>query len=479
MRYITALLLTLSLLSVSVAEDAAPPDPAVVFIQARALIAKAKETSNSGAQLSFLSMALRQLRSLPPSTKYKGHRGEAVEALSSIMGVNMPIGLPPGAVMTSKPTDPAKISDAIDVALQEIDLAVLAWSGVDSPGSDSTPVVKADAKAVTAPSESESAALQSVVIIKGDQGQGTGFLVKTADGPCVITNLHVLFNNPNLKITTPGGDEVVVTTLKGAADRDLAQISIEDKGYKYLELASDVSKEAQIGDDLITPGNSKGGEVILPTRGKLLASGNQKVEFDNPIYHGNSGGPVFDVKIGKVIGVVTQAVKVNTGNELDKASFNSKNSAITGSMRYFGYRVDSVSKWETYDWGQFLGESKFVDDFHSRSEALDSYLNGDEKKPNGISATLYMQDDPIRLAHLEFRSQIDHSIDGSTARGRAVNQLIVTLRNLADMQCEEIDRSIERKRFYGYTLQRAKEEVAYRKELKDELDHLSETFDRR
>jgi S1-C subfamily serine protease len=216
----------------------------------------------------------------------------------------------------------------------------------------------------------------SVVLIKGDVAEGTGFFLRTADGLMVVTNLHVISGNPNVKITTTTGAEIKTVGLKGASDRDLAMFSIQDDHYAYLELAADVQNTAQAGDEVITPGNSEGGEVMLDTKGKLLGIGPERVEFDNPIYHGNSGGPVFHTSSGKVIAVVTQALKVDTNNELDKASFNNKNSAIAGTMRYFGLRLDTVPKWEVYDPAQFLAETTFLKNFHDQSRCLDSFLNG-------------------------------------------------------------------------------------------------------
>jgi S1-C subfamily serine protease len=177
---------------------------------------------------------------------------------------------------------------------------------------------------------------RAVVVIKGDVAEGTGFLVKTAAGPMVITNQHVIAANPHLQITTSAGEQVKFLGLQGAADRDLAMIPIQDNNYSYLQLATDVGNTVQVGDQVITPGNSEGGEVLLNTNGVVLALGPQKVEISNPIYHGNSGGPVFHVKSGKVIGVVTEAMKVDTDNTLDKASHDNQNSAISGVMRYFG-----------------------------------------------------------------------------------------------------------------------------------------------
>jgi S1-C subfamily serine protease len=75
---------------------------------------------------------------------------------------------------------------------------------------------------------------RAVVLIKGDNSEGTGFLVKTADGPTVVTNLHVISDNPNLKITTNTGQQITVLSLKGASDRDLAMFAIKDQNYSYL-----------------------------------------------------------------------------------------------------------------------------------------------------------------------------------------------------------------------------------------------------
>ncbi len=214
----------------------------------------------------------------------------------------------------------------------------------------------------------------AVVLIKGDNGEGTGFLTRINGAPVVLTNQHVLANNPNLKITTCTGAAVEALSYKGATDRDLAMIAVRDAGFGYLTLAPDVTSVAA-GDAALTPGNSEGGEVMLNTKGKVLGIGPDRIEIDNPIYHGNSGGPVVDVKMKRVIGVVTEAMKVDTSDALDKASFASRNSAIRNSMRYFGLRVDNVPGWEDFDWRAFQSETAFLDKFDQRSRCLDSYLN--------------------------------------------------------------------------------------------------------
>ncbi len=314
----------------------------------------------------------------------------------------------------------------------------------------------------------------AVVVIKGDYMEGTGFLVKTADGPAVVTNLHVISANPNVKILTTTGAQVKTLALKGASDRDLAMFLIQDDHYTYLDLATDIKDTVQPDDEVITPGNSEGGEVVLNTKGKVLGIGPEKIEFDNPIYHGNSGGPVFHTKSGKVLAVVTQAMKVKTSDDLDKASFENKNSAITGPMRYFGLRLDTVPKWETYDWNRFLAETTFLKDFHEKSRCLDSFMNGaayekarlasaDENGPP--NSRYYLRNEKIEAARDNCHKR---SVDADTSqRLEASRELVMDLENIAGADMADIQNPAN---FYSFDLLRAKQEIGYRNALRKEID---------
>lgn len=319
---------------------------------------------------------------------------------------------------------------------------------------------------------------RAVVLISGDEAVGTGFLVKTADGPCVITNIHVISANPNLKITTSTGAEIKMLSAKGAVDRDLAMLMIQDAGYNYLELADDVSKVAQPGDEVITPGNSEGGGVMLPTTGKVLGIGPDRVEVDNPIFHGNSGGPVFHTKSNKVLGVVTEARKVDVTNDLDKASHANKNSAISGTMRYFALRLDNVSSWVPIDWRRFQNETTFMEQFHKRSRCLDSFLNTSDKTPppkdsDALDPNLWRTDDKLEQANTNYIQQA--SGGDSSQRLDAERQLLADLVALADTDVSTVK---DLTNFYSFNRDRAKDEMAYRKALQDELDDYGNNMSR-
>lgn len=321
----------------------------------------------------------------------------------------------------------------------------------------------------------------AVVMIEGDKAEGTGFLVKMPDGPAVITNLHVVANNPNIRILTNTGQQIAVLGLKGATDRDLACFSIKDDNYSYLEINPAIGATVLPGDDVITPGNSQGGEVVLETHGAVLGVGPQRVEFSNPIYHGNSGGPVYHTKSGKVLAVVTEAVQVDNSDALSKASFASRDSAIKSAMRYFGLRVDTVPSWEPYDMARYQNETVFLDQFHEQSRRLDSYLNSSSQTDNNASdsdngvpsSKLYLTDEKICKAQDEFTS----AINGADADQRldACREWLFAMDNIVDQNMGPIQ---DPANFYQFDQQRAREEADYRSALKRELDSLGNDLSR-
>jgi S1-C subfamily serine protease len=205
--------------------------------------------------------------------------------------------------IASKPTDGAQIMRDLTPVLQtSIDQAklLLGIKPTEEPAMASTGPARIPAAG--APKADD----RAVVVIKGDVAEGTGFLVKTASGPVVITNLHVIFANTNWHILTSTGEEIKTTALYGASDRDLAMFTIQDNNYHYLTLAADVSNSASRDDPVVTPGNSEGGEVILDTPGKVLGIGPERVEISNPVYHGNSGGPIVDKNGDLVLHLIQQ-----------------------------------------------------------------------------------------------------------------------------------------------------------------------------
>jgi S1-C subfamily serine protease len=344
-----------------------------------------------------------------------------------------------------------------------------------------TGAAPAASSAALAPAHLTEAQTRAIVLVQGDVGQGTGFLTHDQAGaPVVITNNHVLFANPNVRITTAEGRQIPVLAYRGATDRDLMMLSIKDDHYAYLDTAKNVDQLVHEDDQVLTPGNSEGGGVFLDTSGEIRAIGPDQIEISNPIFHGNSGGPVLQVASGKVVGVVTRGEAVHARDQLDAASLANSNSAISGSMRYFAERIDTVPAWETYDLSRFLAETTFLHDFHKQSRMLDSMLNGLRYEQAHLPVTtgdegylpssrVFLNDPHLRALSETYNEQA-HDADKSQQMD-AARELYSDLADYASANMDEIKNPAN---FYQFDRVRAKEEISYRQHLIDELGNVGD-----
>jgi hypothetical protein len=140
-------------------------------------------------------------------------------------------------------------------------------------------------------------------------------------------------------------------------------------------LLEDLSKHVAQGDKLTIPGNSEGDGVVTQTHGQLLAIGGQRIETDCPVYPGNSGSPIIHRKSGKVIGVLTEAERL-IFDEFTKHSFKDKKSAIKSEVRYFGYRLDTVSSWRPTTAVALNNERSLLDISRQELDWIAAYFTG-------------------------------------------------------------------------------------------------------
>ncbi len=311
---------------------------------------------------------------------------------------------------------------------------------------------------------------RAMVSIKGDNAEGTGFLVKTADGPAVVTNLHIIAGNPNIKIVTNTGEGIPILSLKGATDRDLAMVAIKDKDakYSYLDLATDVGSNVQAGDDVLVSGNSQG--IVNALTWKVAKVTPLQIEFGSFIVHGNSGSPVLYAKSGKVVGIVTEGAKLDISYGLEKIAFPDRYSAVNNSLRYAGLRLDDVQKWEPYDWKTFLSETTFLNQFHQQTRRLDAYLHARKNTPD---AGLYLTDEKISAAHDTFVKK--YSDAGNSQRAQSLKELLFELNGIADVDMKVIQGGDN---FYAFEQLRANDEITSRMAIKKELDSLGNDMDK-
>jgi len=352
------------------------------------------------------------------------------------------------------------------------------------PDSAVTPVAK---PAEPPPPVLTNEQINALVTIKGDNAQGTGFLMRSPDGAFVVTHLHLLAANPNVKIFTNSGAPITTLALKGAVDRDLALFTIQDDHYSYLPTPTDAANSVETGDQVIIP--DIGGQTgILPGKpGRVIGMSPERIDFDNAMGPGSSGAPVIQVKSGNVLALVTGQKRVDVSEILEQAWPANPAPGSGRIIPYFGLRLGGVPGWETYDPSRFLEETLFLKQFHDDTRCLDSYLNsnlntnpdnnfiGRRRFPRNNGPDNAPPDNRYFLNNIEIRKANDtykQTSSGADQNQRldAARELLFDLEGVADTGVSALQGM---NNLYSFDRVWAREELAYRKALKKELDDLS------
>lgn len=147
-------------------------------------------------------------------------------------------------------------------------------------------------------------AVKSVVTIKTDVSQGSGFFI--ADSGYVVTNAHVMEGATAAVIITYDGESHSVSRIGENPTMDIILLKISSSDYKPLKLGN--SDDIQIGEKVIAIGNPLG--LSFSVSDGIVSAIHREGENGLKVYiqtnadlnPGNSGGPLIDVN-GKVIGI--------------------------------------------------------------------------------------------------------------------------------------------------------------------------------
>jgi len=145
-------------------------------------------------------------------------------------------------------------------------------------------------------------ALNSVVSITTDKGQGSGVLIRE-DG-YIITNYHVIKDIKAAKVLTFDGKFHNTGLVGQKTEIDIAIIKIEGT-FEYMDLGN--SDNVRVGEGVIALGSPAGldfsvTEGIVSAPNRIAPDGLGYIQTDVPINPGNSGGPLVD-KSGKIVGI--------------------------------------------------------------------------------------------------------------------------------------------------------------------------------
>ena len=157
-------------------------------------------------------------------------------------------------------------------------------------------------------------AIKSVVTIRTDISQGTGFIIDREG--YIVTNYHVMENAKSAGIFTYDDETYSVSLVGYDSNFDIALLKIEGD---FEKLKLDDSDDIQIGEKVIAIGNPLGlqfsvSEGIVSAIHRQGPSGvNAYIQTDAALNPGNSGGPLINDQ-GKVIGI--NNFKIGSGESL-------------------------------------------------------------------------------------------------------------------------------------------------------------------
>lgn len=257
-----------------------------------------------------------------------------------------------------------------------------------SPSKNTKKTASASSKKNEAPSDIEMPietekglvdAKRSILIVGlGGRGVGTAFVAQIKGKPFIVTNVHVIETSANLTFSTISGENIPMPKICFIGDgRDLAIMPLDKvpEGIVPMPFSDDFMNDVKENDEIMICGNSMGKDVLLSSKGKLLAIGPNRIEIDASIFPGNSGGPVYHSKTKKIIGVVSFVTFDNTNNPVYKSSMQKSNSPIKNQARYFCVRGDLVKTWEKYNVSDVVAQGAIFDTAEKKLSAIATVLD--------------------------------------------------------------------------------------------------------
>lgn len=164
--------------------------------------------------------------------------------------------------------------------------------------------------------------IKSVVTIRTDVGQGTGFII--SENGFIVTNAHVLLGGREVYAIDYNQKTTEAILLGYNKNIDLALLKIPGK-YQALKLAD--SNKVEIGEKVIAIGNPLGLQFSVS---QGIVSGVHRpgfngeevyIQTDAALNPGNSGGPLINNQ-GKIIGI--NNFKIGGGESLGFALESNK-----------------------------------------------------------------------------------------------------------------------------------------------------------
>ena len=186
---------------------------------------------------------------------------------------------------------------------------------------------------------------------------GSGAIIRTRQGPRVLTNAHVVENQVFVEVRRYGESHKYVARVEGVShDCDLALLSVAEESFFADAKPLPLGKLPALTDRVSVLGYPIGGDGISITDGivsriemfryaqsqRLLLA----VQVDAAINSGNSGGPV--IKNGEIVGVAFQSLEEGEGINYMIAApvvrhfIRDVESGVVGGFPHLGIRLQPL-----------------------------------------------------------------------------------------------------------------------------------------
>jgi len=244
-------------------------------------------------------------------------------------------------------------------------------TGDETAAPSPTPPIPADVQ--QAASKLIQAYHDSLVFVTGTAAAGSGFIASMNGSNFLVTNVHVAAGIRDAQFEKLNGTVVQGGAGSLAVGEDIFCMALPAGGTPF-EIMQGVDTNAAVGDAVVVLGNAEGEGVVNTIIGKIVGVGPNLVEVDAPFVPGNSGSPIIHIKSGKVIGVATYLVT----NEYDLTTNAKLKQPV---VRRFGYRLDTVKKWQPVNWRTFFAQAVAMERIEGLTDDLyDFFRDMDENK---------------------------------------------------------------------------------------------------
>jgi len=152
--------------------------------------------------------------------------------------------------------------------------------------------------------------------------EGTGFVYDTKGD--ILTNEHVVDGASSVSVKFSDGSTYKATVVGSDTSTDIAVLHVNAPASKLKPLSFADSSKVSVGDGVVAIGNPFGLDgtvtsgIVSAVDREISAPDDTPIEgaiqTDAAINHGNSGGPLLDLK-GRVIGVTSQIQSDSGGND--------------------------------------------------------------------------------------------------------------------------------------------------------------------